>query len=39
MFCAADSDDQNSVAAAEPEYTEVQTREADPKRGGNYAEF
>ncbi|KAK2833680.1 hypothetical protein Q5P01_017569 [Channa striata] len=28
----SDSDDQNSVAAAEPQYAEVQTRQADPNR-------
>lgn len=36
LYCAAESDDQNSVISPEnqePQYTEVQTRQADPNRG------
>lgn len=36
---AAESEDQNSVAAAETEYTEVQPRQADPTRGENDAQL
>lgn len=36
MCCIAESDDQHSVASPEkpePQYTEVQIRQADPDRG------
>lgn len=34
-MCAAESDDQNSVAATEPECTEVETKQAEPNKGEN----
>lgn len=39
LFCAAESDDQNSVAAAEPQYTEVQTEPADPNSGRTHTAY
>lgn len=42
LYCPAESDDQNSVASPEklePQYTEVQTKQADPNRGELASDF
>lgn len=42
LCCTAESDDQNSVTSpdkAEPQYTEVQIRQADSNKGKTTADF
>lgn len=43
LYCTAESEDQNSVTAPEkppePQYTEVQTRQADPDRGETSSDY